>query len=46
MSEIAVSVMKQQQDQQKQFADALIQMMNQTPKPSLEGTGQIIDILA
>jgi hypothetical protein len=46
MSQISVAVMKQQQDQQKQFAQAIIKMMEQTPRPSLDGTGKIVDIFA
>jgi len=46
ISQISVAVFKQIQDQQQQQADMLIQMINQTPRPSLDGTGQIIDIYA
>ncbi len=46
MQQISVAVFKQQQDQQQRMADALIEMMRQTPSPSLEGTGQLIDVFA
>ncbi len=43
MSEISMAVMKQQQEQEKRFASAIVEMINKTPSPSLEGTGQLID---
>jgi hypothetical protein len=43
-SEIAVAIMKQVQDQQQVFADALLEMINQGPMP--DGTGQVINIAA
>jgi len=43
MTEISMAVMKQQQDQEKRFAAAIVEMINKTPTPSLEGTGQLID---
>lgn len=43
-SQIAVAILKQTQDSQQQFADALVKMINQTP--SLDGTGQKIDVSA
>lgn len=46
MTEISVAVMKQQQEQEQRMAASLIGMINQTPRPSLEGTGQIIDVFA
>lgn len=46
MQQISVAVFKQQQDQQQRMADALIEMMKQTPSPSLDGTGQLIDVFA
>jgi len=46
MQQISVAVMKQQQEQEQRMAAALIEMMNQTPTASLEGTGQLIDIFA
>lgn len=44
MQQISVAVMKQQQEQERQMAAALIEMMRQTPTPSLDGTGQFIDV--
>jgi hypothetical protein len=41
-SEISMAVMKQAQDQQEVFAQALLEMIKQTPTPN--GTGQIINI--
>lgn len=41
---IAVAVLKQSQDAQEQFAQALIEMMRNGP--TLQGTGQIINIAA
>ena len=35
--QIGVAVLKQIQDQQKQQAEALIKMMNQTPRPAASG---------
>jgi hypothetical protein len=43
-SEIAVAIMKQVQDQQQVFANALLEMINQGPMP--DGTGQVINIAA
>jgi hypothetical protein len=43
-AEIAVAVLKQIQDQQGQQAQALLKMISQAP--SLEGTGQIVDLYA
>lgn len=41
-SEISMAVMKQAQDQQEIFAQALLEMIKQTPTP--DGTGQIINL--
>jgi hypothetical protein len=46
MSEISMAILKQIQDQQERQAAMLVKMINQTPIPSLDGTGQIIDIYA
>lgn len=46
MSEISMAILKQIQDQQKRQAAMLVKMISQTPTPSLDGTGQIIDIYA
>jgi hypothetical protein len=40
--QIGVAVLKQIQDQQKAQAQALINMISQTP--SLDGTGQVVDV--
>jgi hypothetical protein len=41
-AEISVAIMKQMQNQQAAFANALLQMIRQGPMP--DGTGQIINI--
>jgi hypothetical protein len=41
-SEIGMAVMKQVQDQQKIFNNALLEMIKQGPMP--DGTGQILNI--
>jgi len=46
MSEISMAILKQIQDQQERQAAMLVKMINQTPIPSLDGTGQNIDIYA
>jgi hypothetical protein len=46
MSEISMAILKQIQDQQERQAAMLVKMINQTPTPSLDGTGQIIDTYA
>lgn len=40
MGQIAVSVLKQQLDQQELQGDQIVQMINST---SLDGTGQLVD---
>jgi hypothetical protein len=40
--QISVAIMNQIQDQQKAFADALLNMINTGPMP--DGTGQVINI--
>jgi len=45
-SELSVAIFKQQQEQQQRMAEAIVEMIKQTPTPSLEGTGKIVDILA
>ena len=42
--QISMAVLKQTQDSQEQFAAALIQMINSGP--TLQGTGQIINVAA
>jgi hypothetical protein len=46
MQQISVAVFKQQQEQEKRMAAALIEMIRQTPSASLNGTGQLIDVFA
>lgn len=46
MSEISMAILKQIQDQQERQAAMLVKMINQTPTPSLDSTGQIIDVYA
>ena len=41
-SQLGVAVMKSIMDQQEQFAQALVQMIQQ--RPTLDGTGSIINI--
>jgi hypothetical protein len=41
-SEISIAIMKQMQNQQAAFANALLQMIRQGPMP--DGTGQILNI--
>jgi hypothetical protein len=41
-SEISIAIMKQVQEQQAAFANAMLEMINQGPMP--DGTGQIINI--
>lgn len=41
-SEISIAIMKQMQDQQQGFANALLEMIRQGPMP--DGTGQVINI--
>lgn len=43
-SEISIAIMKQVQNQQDAFANALLEMINQGPMP--DGTGQVINIAA
>lgn len=42
-SQIGVAVMKQVLDQQQQAGEAIIQMMQQTPRPS-GSTGSVVDV--
>lgn len=42
--QLAVSVLKKTQDQQKQQAAALIKMISQVPSP--DGTGRVVDVTA
>jgi len=41
-SEISIAIMKQMQDQQQGFANALLEMIRQGPLS--DGTGQVINI--
>jgi hypothetical protein len=41
-NEISVAIMKQVQNQQEVFADALLSMITQGPMP--DGTGQLLNI--
>ncbi len=43
-SDIALAVLNQIQDQQMMMAQALLDMISQTP--SLDGTGQVVDVSA
>jgi hypothetical protein len=43
-SEISIAIMKQVQNQQDAFANALLEMIKQGPMP--DGTGQVINIAA
>ena len=45
-SQISMAVFKQQQEQEQRMAGALIEMIKNTPTPSLTGTGKVIDIFA
>lgn len=42
--EIGYSVLKQIMDSQAAQAQALVQMINNGPTPTLDGTGQIVNI--
>lgn len=42
--QIGVAVLKQTLDNQEMLAQALIQMMNTGPTPTIDGTGQIVNI--
>ncbi len=42
MNQIGMAVMKQIQDQQEVFGQAMVEMIKQTPMP--DGTGQILNI--
>jgi hypothetical protein len=44
-SQIGVAVMKQIMDQQKQQGEAIIQMMQQTPRPA-GSSGSVVDVYA
>ena len=44
-SQIGVAVMKQVLDQQQQAGEAIIQMMQQTPRPG-GSTGSVVDVYA
>lgn len=44
MTEISVAIMKQSQDAQEVFNNALLEMIKQTPRP--DGTGTILNLLA
>jgi hypothetical protein len=44
MAELEAAILKQIQDQQEMFGDALVNMINQSG--SLNGSGQILDLFA
>lgn len=43
-SDIALAILNQMQDQHMMMAQALLDMISQTP--SLDGTGQVVDVSA